>query len=106
MRLKTVLPLAVAGVLALPSAAPANFLHVVTPGESLASVAATDGLSVVQLAAANGISSSTGLISGATLAIPPRGAVSGPVGTSSIAASAGRTTTGDGDGDSDDRGTA
>ncbi len=79
MRFKTVLSLAVAGVLAVPSAAFANFLHVVTPGESLASVAATDGLPISQLAATNGISPTTGLVSGATLAIPPRGAASAAV---------------------------
>jgi LysM repeat protein len=79
MRFKTVLSLAVAGVLVVPSAASANFLHVVTPGESLASVAATDGLSVAQLAATNGISPAMGLVTGATLAIPPRGTASASV---------------------------
>jgi LysM repeat protein len=66
--------------LAAPAAASANFLHVITPGESLYSVAATDGLSVAQLAAANGISVDTQLISGSPLAIPPQ---SGSEGTAS-----------------------
>ncbi len=103
MRLRTVLPLAASILLAAPAVASANFLHVVAPGESLSSVAAIDGLSVTQLAAANGISSSTSLISGATLAIPPRGAgvVSAPSVTASTAAGS---RVGDGDGDSDDRG--
>jgi N-acetylmuramoyl-L-alanine amidase len=101
MRLKTVLPLAVAVALAAPSLASANFLHVVTPGESLSSVAATDGLSVAQLAADNGISPTTSLITGATLAIPPQGVVSGPVVTTSGSATAAGSTVGDGDADSD-----
>src|SRR5437660_6476003 len=81
MRIRTVLPLAAAVALATPSVASANFLHVVKPGESLASVAATDGLSVAQLAAANGISPTAPLITGSALGIPSRGPVSGPVGT-------------------------
>jgi N-acetylmuramoyl-L-alanine amidase len=103
MRFKTVLPLAAALVLAAPAAASANLLHVVTPGESLSSVAAADGLTVTQLAAANGLSSSTHLISGAALAIPPRGAggLSAPAVTASTTAGS---RAGDGDGDSDDRG--
>jgi LysM repeat protein len=84
MRLRTVLPLAAGMMLAAPAAASADFLHVITPGESLYSVAATDGLSVDQLAAANGISVGTQLISGSTLAIPPQtaGAVTTPSGSS------------------------
>jgi N-acetylmuramoyl-L-alanine amidase len=61
-------------VLALPASASANFAHVVTKGESLSSVAATDGLSVAQLAAANGISPNSGLVAGSTLQIPPQSA--------------------------------
>ncbi len=99
MRIRTVLPLAVAVALAAPGVASANFLHVVSPGESLSSVATTDGLSVAQLAAANGISLSTPLVAGSALAIPPRGPVSPAVATS------GRVSTvGDGDGDGDDPG--
>lgn len=103
MRLRTVLPLAASFLLAAPAVASANFLHVVAPGESLASVAATDGLSVAQLAAANGISQTTPLITGATLAIPPQGPSAG---TASTVAGAGttRSAVGDGDGDSDDVG--
>jgi LysM repeat protein len=74
MRVTTLLPLAAGMMLAAPAAASADFLHVITPGESLYSVAAADGLSVGQLAAANGISSSTQLIAGSTLAIPPQSA--------------------------------
>jgi LysM repeat protein len=63
---------AVVATLCVPATASASFMHVVAPGESLSSVAATDGLSVDQLAAANGISPATQLISGASLAIPPQ----------------------------------
>jgi LysM repeat protein len=60
--------------LVVPAAASASFAHVVSPGESLSSVAATDGLSVADLAAANGISADAQLVSGSTLMIPPQSA--------------------------------
>lgn len=62
-----------ATLLIAPAPASAAFAHVVAPGESLTSVARTDGLSVVALAAANGLSSEAELIAGQTLLIPPRG---------------------------------
>jgi LysM repeat protein len=74
------LPACLAAALLVPAAAAANYAHVVTLGESLASVAAADGLSVSQLAAANGLSTTSQLVTGATLQIPPQGA------TSSVAA--------------------
>src|SRR5437588_6639270 len=99
---KLLLPLAAGFALAAPTAASANFLHVVSPGETLTSVAATDGLSLDQLAAANGISPDTQLVAGSTLAIPPQtGAVSTsttPTTTTSTTSSA----AGDGDQDADD----
>jgi LysM repeat protein len=52
--------------------ASADFGHVVASGESLSSVAATDGVSVAQLATANGISPDSHLTAGATLQIPPQ----------------------------------
>jgi N-acetylmuramoyl-L-alanine amidase len=64
--------LAAVGALLMPAAAAADFPHVVAPGESLTSVAAADGLTVSQLAAANGISPYTELVSGTTLLIPPQ----------------------------------
>jgi N-acetylmuramoyl-L-alanine amidase len=73
MRLRIVLPLAAAIVLAAPAVASADFLHVVSPGESLTSVAAADGLTIAELAAANGISPGSELVAGSTLAIPPQG---------------------------------
>jgi len=72
MRTRTLLSLAAATMLASPAAACADFAHVVSPGESLSSVAAVDGLSVSQLAAANGLSPDSELISGSTLDIPPQ----------------------------------
>ena len=62
-----------AAFLIAPAAAPA-FTHVVAPGESLSSVAATDGLTVEELAAANGLSGEAQLIAGTPLTIPEQGA--------------------------------
>ena len=61
-------------MLVLPATASANFAHTVMPGESLSSVAAVDGLSVAALAAANGLSTNSQLITGSTLQIPPQSA--------------------------------
>jgi LysM repeat protein len=80
---KLILILAIAA-LGAPATASAAFVHVVGPGESLSSVAAADGLSVYQLAAANGISSASQLTAGASLQIPPQ---SGDVSTPSDASS-------------------
>jgi LysM repeat protein len=77
MRMRIVLPLAATlplAALAVPTPAAAYFVHTVTTGESLASVAAADGLSVDQLAAANGLSPSSELIAGSSLSIPPQSA--------------------------------
>ncbi len=74
MRLRILLPLIAVATLGSPAAAYASFAHVVAPGETLSSVAAADGLTVDQLAAANGISSASQLVSGTTLMIPPQGA--------------------------------
>src|ERR1700716_2777926 len=70
MRLRVLIPVAAATLLAAPTGASAAFPHLVAPGESLSSVAATDGLTVEQLAAANGLSPEASLISGSTLMIP------------------------------------
>jgi N-acetylmuramoyl-L-alanine amidase len=61
-------------MLAVPATASADFAHTITAGESLYSVAATDGLTVAQLAAANGLSTNAQLVTGATLLIPPQSA--------------------------------
>lgn len=65
---------AVAIALLLPAAAVADVQHVVEPGESLSSVAATDGLSVAALAAANGLSPYAELTVGQVIEIPPQSA--------------------------------
>src|SRR6202020_312855 len=57
-----------------PATASAAFEHVVAKGETLSSVAAADGLSVSQLAAANAISPDSQLIRGSSLVIPPQDA--------------------------------
>src|SRR5579884_3285856 len=74
--------------LLLPSAASADFAHVVAPGETLTSVAATDGLSISALAAANGLSTRAELIAGTVLEIPPQTAYT-EAGTPAVAQSSG-----------------
>jgi LysM repeat protein len=103
---KLCLPLCVAAALCVPATASASFMHAVAPGESLASVAAADGLTVDQLAAANGLSPDTQLISGSSLAIPPQTAqtiaAASPATSATATAPVGTTTAGDGDADTDD----
>ena len=72
MRLRILLPLAVTAALALPAGARADFAHVVTRGESLASIAAVDGLSVSALAAANRLAPDARLVVGSVVQILPR----------------------------------
>jgi LysM repeat protein len=72
MRTRTALPLAAAAALVFPAAALADVQHVVARGESLSSIAATDGLSVAALAAANGLSSQSRLVAGRLISIPAR----------------------------------
>jgi soluble lytic murein transglycosylase-like protein len=101
MRLRVILPFVVAAMLIAPAAASAYFSHVVAPGESLSSIAAADGLTVGELAAANGVSSSSSLIAGRAVQIPPR--TGGLASTSSVVPTT-TTAIGDGDGDGDDVG--
>jgi LysM repeat protein len=102
MRLQKMLPLVATAMLAAPAASQADVMHTVMPGETLTGIAARDGLTVAQLAAANGISRFTKLIAGSTLAIPPQNA---PASTSARAATS-STTVCDGDADADDTGCA
>ena len=104
--LKVSLPLVAGAMLAAPSAAQANFMHTVMPGETLTSIAATDGLTIDQLAAANGISPTTKLIIGSVLAIPPRTApaTSSTSSSTTTTSSESSSTTCDGDNDADDQG--
>ena len=72
MRPRILLPLAAAAFVAAPATASADFAHVVGAGESLSSIAAADGLTVAQLAAANGVSPDAQLTTGSTVMIPPQ----------------------------------
>ena len=73
LRLFLLISVAAGALLALPAVASAYFVHVVAPGETLSSIASQDGLTVDQLAAANGISPSSELVAGSTVQIPPQG---------------------------------
>ena len=74
MRLRTILSLAAAGHCSTPACSGGRRLsHTSSPPVKHSSVAAADGLSVGQLAAANGISPYTEIVSGTTLLIPPQG---------------------------------
>jgi N-acetylmuramoyl-L-alanine amidase len=73
MRFRLSFAVLLTAALATPSVASASFAHTVASGESLTSVAATDGLSVSVLAAANGLSPDSELIAGSMLQIPPPG---------------------------------
>ncbi len=101
------IPLTATFALAAPSAASADFLHVVSSGESLTSVAAADGLTIDQLAAANGISPGTQLVAGTTLSIPPQGGSGAPAPSTPTASTpaASASSDPDGDGDNDSSGT-
>jgi len=70
-----------------PASASASISHVVTAGESLSSIATSDGLTVEELAVANGLSPEASLLEGSTLTIPPQTAA-----TTESARSAGETT--------------
>jgi len=65
-----IISVAAAGMLIAPTTASASVSHVVAAGESLSSIAASDGLSVEQLAGANGLSPEAFLIEASTLTIP------------------------------------
>jgi N-acetylmuramoyl-L-alanine amidase len=101
LRLFLLISVSVAALLALPAAASAYFVHVVAPGESLSSIAAQDGLTVDELAAANGISPNAQLPAGSTVQIPPQ---QSGVGVTPASGSTGSASAGDGDSDVDDTG--
>jgi LysM repeat protein len=97
-------------MLCAPANAGAAFPHTVAPGESLSSVAASDGLSVEALAAANGLPSEASLNAGSTLMIPEQSGSAGSAMSETAAtpeASAEASAqppaeSGDGDGDGDE----
>jgi N-acetylmuramoyl-L-alanine amidase len=81
MRAGLLLGAALAITMIAPDGASADFPHIVAPGETLSSVAASDGLSVERLAATNGLTAESQLLAGSTLMIPeeePGVSVSGP----------------------------
>jgi LysM repeat protein len=82
-------------ILAVPETASANFVHVVAPGETLTSIASADGLTVAELATANGISPYTQVVAGTGIQIPPQ-SLPQSQGQGQVQAQ------GDGDNDSDD----
>jgi LysM repeat protein len=67
-----ILSVAIVATLIAPAAASASVSHIVAAGESLSSIAAIDGLTVGQLAEANGLSPETSLLEGSTVTIPPQ----------------------------------
>jgi LysM repeat protein len=73
MRLRIMLPLAAAVLLATAAGARADTRHTVTPGESLSSLAVADGVSITALAGATRLSPDAQLLIGAVLRTPPRG---------------------------------
>src|SRR5436305_8499854 len=103
MRARILIPLAAATMLVAPAPASAFFTHTVTGGESLSSIAAADGLSVAQLAAANGLPLNASLIAGSAVQVPPQSSTLSGLGSSSSATSS---PVGDGDNDADDVGTS
>src|ERR1700745_1726424 len=72
LRFSLLMAIAAAALLAVPATASAYFVHVISRGETLSSVAAADGLSVDQLAAANGLSATAPLVAGETIQLPPQ----------------------------------
>jgi LysM repeat protein len=86
------LTLTIAAAAWAPATASAAFEHVVAKGETLSSVAAADGLSISQLAAANAMSPDSQLILGSSLVIPPQDATALSSSSSSSSSAAAPTT--------------
>lgn len=93
--------LTISAVAWAPATASAAFQHVVSAGETLTSVAAADGLSVSQLASANGMSPNAPLVAGSPLAIPPQGVTVAPSTTVAPSSPGSSVSAGDGDTDTD-----
>jgi LysM repeat protein len=100
MRFSKISWLAAVVLFAAPAPASAYFVHTVAAAETLTSVAAADGLTVAQLAAANGFSPNAELYTGEPLQIPPQEYLSGSsageqTSASSLASTAGTPDTSD-----------
>jgi N-acetylmuramoyl-L-alanine amidase len=96
LRFSLLITIAAAALMVVPATASAYFVHVIAPGETLSSVAAADGLSIDQLASANGLSPTAQLILGQTIQIPPQqySASSGVPATASTAVPVSTTSSG------------
>jgi soluble lytic murein transglycosylase-like protein len=79
MRFVSCIALALLAAAALAAPARAAFPHTVTPGESLWSIATTDGLDPAALAAYNGLPADSPVVLGTTVLIPPMSSAAGPV---------------------------
>jgi LysM repeat protein len=64
---------AVVSLLSLPAVASAGVSHLVVPGDTLSGIAAANGLSPAQLAAANGLAADAFVIAGRSLTVPAPG---------------------------------
>jgi LysM repeat protein len=104
MRVRLLPPIVGLMILVAPAAASAAFVHSIVPGESLYSIAAADGLSVSQLAAANGLAPGAQLTAGSSLSIPPQTGPTTPTGAASTTSVSASTSGGDPDGDGDETG--
>ncbi len=78
MPIARLLVLTAALLVAAVPAAGANVTHMIAPGETLSGVAAANGMSTGQLAAANGLPADAFIVSGRTLQIPPAAAAATP----------------------------
>jgi N-acetylmuramoyl-L-alanine amidase len=70
-------------VLAAPAATVAQTPHTIEPGESLWSIAAVNGISADELAAANGLPANAPLVAGEAIQIPPAASSTGNAGVGS-----------------------
>ena len=104
MRVRLLPPIVGLMILVAPAAASAAFVHTIVSGESLYSIAAADGLSVSQLAAANGLAPGAQLVAGSSLSIPPQSGPTTPTGAASTTSVGASTSGGDPDGDGDETG--
>src|SRR5438093_2048819 len=69
-RLRLLIPLTAAAVLAAPASTGARVAHTVQPGETLWSIAAANNFTTRSLAAANGLSPNANVVLGSTVWIP------------------------------------
>jgi LAS superfamily LD-carboxypeptidase LdcB len=78
----------IAGMAAWPTAADAQLLRTVAPGESLSSIAAEQGIDSASLAAANGMAADAELVAGEQIEIPEAAPPASPPATDPATAAA------------------